>query len=131
MASERRGAAPLRRQTLHSLPPSGLNAGLYHPVIMRLPRELATSIAPALERLREHGPHPYYYPPDTMHVSVAGLAGFLSDVGQSLLEGQGPPLRTEASTREVRRALYAITSGGPASHPWTDRDLAKTIHGEE
>ena len=36
-------------------------------------------MAPILERLREHGPHHYYYPADAMHVTVLVLDGFLPD----------------------------------------------------
>jgi 2'-5' RNA ligase len=48
-------------------------------VIIRLPANVAMSAAPILERLREHGPHHYYYPADTMHVTVRVLDGFLPD----------------------------------------------------
>jgi 2'-5' RNA ligase len=52
---------------------------LHHSVIIRLPANVAMSAAPILERLREHGPHHYYYPADTMHVTVRVLDGFLPD----------------------------------------------------
>jgi 2'-5' RNA ligase len=48
-------------------------------VIIRLPESVATSVTLILERLREHGPHHYYYPADTMHVTVLVLDGFLPD----------------------------------------------------
>src|SRR5215208_602215 len=63
----------------HALPPSGADAASHHSVIIRLPESVATSVTLILERLREHGPHHYYYPADTMHVTVLVLDGFLPD----------------------------------------------------
>jgi 2'-5' RNA ligase len=61
----------------HALPPSGADAASHHSVIIRLPESVAASVAPILERLREHGPHHYYYPADTIHVTVRVLEGSL------------------------------------------------------
>jgi 2'-5' RNA ligase len=63
---------------LHSLPPSGPDAALYYTVVIRPPAHVVASVAPALERLQEIGSHHYYYPPDSMHVTVGGVSRFLS-----------------------------------------------------
>src|SRR5215208_5152102 len=63
----------------HALPPSGADAASHHSVIIRLQESVATSVTLLLERLRERGPHHYYYPADTMHVTVLVLDGFLPD----------------------------------------------------
>jgi 2'-5' RNA ligase len=65
--------------TPHTLPPSGSGVVVHDSVVIRLPAGVATSVAAALEGLRELGPHHYYYPPDTMHVAVAMVDGFLPD----------------------------------------------------
>ena len=62
-----------------SLPPSGRNAPLLFGVMIRPPAHVVASVAPALERMREIGPHHYYYPPDSMHVTVGGVSRFLGD----------------------------------------------------
>ena len=64
---------------LHSLPPSGPDAALHYIVVIRPPAHVVASVAPALERLHEIGSHHYYYPPDSMHVTVGGVSRFLSD----------------------------------------------------
>ncbi len=63
----------------HSLPPLGPDAGLHYTVMIRPPAHIVTSVAPALERLREISSHHYYYPADTMHVTVGSVNRFLSD----------------------------------------------------
>ena len=63
----------------NSLPPSGPDAALHYTVMIRPPAHVVTSVAPALERLREISSHHYYYPSDSMHVTVAGVSRFLSD----------------------------------------------------
>jgi 2'-5' RNA ligase len=66
-------------RALHSLPPSGPDAPLHCGVIIRPPAHVVTSVAPALERLREISPYHYYYPADSMHVTVGSVNRFLSD----------------------------------------------------
>jgi 2'-5' RNA ligase len=64
---------------LHSLPPSGQDAALRYTMVIRPPAHVVPSVAPVLERLREFGPHHYYYPPDSMHVTIGGVGRFLGD----------------------------------------------------
>jgi 2'-5' RNA ligase len=64
-------------RVLHSLPPSGPDEAWHYTVVVRPPPHVVLSVAPALERLREVGPHHYYYPPDSMHVTVGGVGRFL------------------------------------------------------
>ena len=64
---------------LYSLPPSGQDAVLHHTVVIRPPAHVVQSVAPLLERLRAFGPHHYYYPPDSMHVTIGGVRWFLGD----------------------------------------------------
>ena len=64
---------------LHSLPPSGPDAAFRYTVMIRPPAHIVTSVVPALERLREISSHHYYYPTDTMHVTVGSTNRFLSD----------------------------------------------------
>src|SRR5918993_3330784 len=65
--------------TLHSLPPSGLEAALHYTVVIRSPAHVGTSVAPILRRLREISPHHHYYPTDSMHVTMGGVGQFLHD----------------------------------------------------
>ena len=46
--------------TPHTLPPSGSGVAVHDPVVIRLPADVATSVAGALEGLRELSPHHYY-----------------------------------------------------------------------
>jgi 2'-5' RNA ligase len=64
---------------LQSLPPSGPDAALSYTVMIRPPAHVVSSVAPALERLHEISSHHYYYPADSMHVTVAGVSQYLSD----------------------------------------------------
>jgi 2'-5' RNA ligase len=64
---------------LHSLPPSGPDAALHYTVMIRPPAHAVTSVAAALERLRGISSHHYFYPADSMHVTVGGVSRFLSD----------------------------------------------------
>jgi 2'-5' RNA ligase len=76
------GSAQLRLSAgriLHSLPPSGHDEAWHYTVVVRPPPHVVLSVAPALERLREVGPHHHYYPPDSMHVTVGGVSRFLVD----------------------------------------------------
>ncbi len=66
-------------RTTPTLPPSGPGAAIYQTTVIRLPPNVAAGVAPALKRLREHGPQHYYYPADTMHVTVLTLGRFLPD----------------------------------------------------
>jgi 2'-5' RNA ligase len=66
-------------RTSYALPPAGPDAAVHQAVIIRLPLSVAESVAPTLERLRERDPHHYYYPPDTMHVTIRKLGRFPSD----------------------------------------------------
>jgi 2'-5' RNA ligase len=65
--------------TSRTLPPSGPGVDVHNSVVIRLPADVATSLAGALEGLRELSPHHHYYPPDTMHVTVAVVDGFFPD----------------------------------------------------
>lgn len=76
------GKAWLRLPTgraFHTLPPSGPDAAVYRPVVVRLRRNIAASITSALARLREHGPQHFYYPPESMHVTIQALGPLLLD----------------------------------------------------
>jgi 2'-5' RNA ligase len=64
---------------LHSLPPSGPDAALHYTVMIRPPAHAVTSVVAALERLRGISSHHYFYPADSMHVTVGGVSRFLSD----------------------------------------------------
>jgi 2'-5' RNA ligase len=64
---------------LHSLPPSGPDAPLCSGVMIRPPAHVVRSVTPYLERLREISPHHYYYPPDSMHVTVGSVDRFISE----------------------------------------------------
>jgi 2'-5' RNA ligase len=70
-------------RALHSLPPLGPDAPLLCGVMIRPPAHVVTSVAPALERLREISPHHYYYPADSMHVTVGSVNRFLNDGSNS------------------------------------------------
>jgi 2'-5' RNA ligase len=70
-------------RAFHSLPPSAPDAPLHYGVMIRPPAHVVTSVAPALERLREINPHHYYYPADSMHVTVGSVNHFLSDGSNS------------------------------------------------
>src|SRR5215204_3646972 len=65
--------------TFHSLPPSGPEVASHLSVIIRLPQHIVSSVASTLERLREVGSHHYYYPADSMHVTVGSASRFISD----------------------------------------------------
>jgi hypothetical protein len=64
-------------RTIHELPPSGPAAAVHQSTIIRLPLSIAAALTPTLERLQEQGPQHYYYPGDTMHVTVLSMDGFL------------------------------------------------------
>jgi 2'-5' RNA ligase len=66
-------------RTIYELPPSGPDAAVHQAAIIRVPSHVASSVAPALEELRQHNPHHHYYPPDTMHVTIRKLGQFPSD----------------------------------------------------
>jgi 2'-5' RNA ligase len=76
-------------KAFHTLPPSGPDAAAYRPVIIRLRSDIAASITLALDRLREHGPQHFYYPPESMHVTIQAL-------GPLLLDGPDSAARLEA-----------------------------------
>jgi 2'-5' RNA ligase len=63
----------------HELPPLGPDAGVHLAAIIRVPSCVASSVVPALERLRQHDAHHHYYPPETMHVTVRKLGYSPSD----------------------------------------------------
>jgi len=65
--------------TFHSLPPSGPEVASHLSVIIRPPQHIVSSVASTLERLREVGSHHYYYPADSMHVTVGSASRFISD----------------------------------------------------
>jgi 2'-5' RNA ligase len=65
-------------RTAYELPPSGPDVAMHQAVIIRLPLRVASSVAPALEGLRQRDPHHHYYPPDTMHVTIRKLGRFPS-----------------------------------------------------
>jgi 2'-5' RNA ligase len=48
-------------------------------VVIRPPQHIVSSVAPALDQLREVGPNHYYYPMDTMHVTLGSASPSLSD----------------------------------------------------
>ena len=64
---------------IHSLPPSGPDVPLHGGVFIRPPAHVVRSVTPTLQRLREISPHHYYYPADSMHVTVGSVDRFLSD----------------------------------------------------
>jgi 2'-5' RNA ligase len=66
-------------RTAHALPPAGPDVAVHRAIIVRVPSHVASSVAPALEVLRQHDPHHHYYSPDTMHVTVRKLGRFPSD----------------------------------------------------
>lgn len=65
-------------RTVHSLPPTGLEAAFHYPVIIRLSPAVAASMMPGLERLRALDPRHYYYPTESMHITVHSVSRFLS-----------------------------------------------------
>jgi hypothetical protein len=71
------------RSTFHYLPPSGPEVASHHSVIIRPPRHIVSSVASTLERLREVGPNHYYYPADSMYVTVCSASRFISDSSNS------------------------------------------------
>lgn len=69
-----------RGRVLHYLPPLGPDSVWYHLVmVIRPPAHVVPSVVSALNRLREIDSHHYYYPPDSMHVTVGGVSRFLAD----------------------------------------------------
>jgi len=69
-----------RGRVLHYLPPMGPDSAWYHlAVVVRPPAQVVPSVMPALKRLREIDTHHYYYPPDSMHVTIGGVSQFLTD----------------------------------------------------
>jgi 2'-5' RNA ligase len=66
-----------RRTTTPTHPSSGPGAAIYQTTVIRIPPDVAAVLAAALKRLHEYGPQHYYYPVDTMHVTVLNLDGFL------------------------------------------------------
>ncbi len=52
---------------------------MHQAAIIRVPSRVASSVAPVLERLRQHNPQHYYYPADTMHVTIRKLGQFAPD----------------------------------------------------
>jgi len=61
---------------VYALPPSGAAAAVKHAAVVRVPLRVGASLAPTLERLREHDPDHHYYPPDTLHVTLRKLGEF-------------------------------------------------------
>jgi len=98
---------------LHSLPPPGPDAPLHYTVMIRPPAHVVTSVAPALERLREISSHHHYYPADSMHVTVGGVSRFLSD-------GSNAAARL-AELRAIIRSYpsFDLTLGGLNVSPFT------------
>jgi 2'-5' RNA ligase len=66
-------------RTAYELPPSGPDVAVHQAVIIRVPLRVASSVEPALEGLPQHNAHHYYYPPDTVHVTIRKLGQFPSD----------------------------------------------------
>jgi hypothetical protein len=64
-------------RTNHELPPSGPDAAVHQAAIIRLPSSVASSVVPILERLRQNNADHYYYPPDTIHVTIRKLGRFV------------------------------------------------------
>jgi 2'-5' RNA ligase len=52
---------------------------LRYSVMLRPPPHIVAAMASDLERLREISPHHYYYPSDSMHVTIGGAGRFLND----------------------------------------------------
>jgi 2'-5' RNA ligase len=69
----------LAGSTFHYLPPSGPEAALGYSVIIRPPQHIVSSVTAVFERLCAVGSHHYYYPADSMHVTVGDASRFLSD----------------------------------------------------
>ncbi len=66
-------------RTAHELPPLGPDAAVHEAAIIRVPSRVASSVAPVLERLRQHNAQHYYYTADTMHVTIRKLGQFAPD----------------------------------------------------
>ena len=80
------GTTQLRLSTgraTRTFPTSGPSAAIHHTAIVRLPLSVAAALSPALERLRQYSPQHYYYPSDTMHMTVYNLDGFLPNVANA------------------------------------------------
>jgi 2'-5' RNA ligase len=75
------------------LPPQGLAAADHLTTVVRVPDDVAAALGAAQERLRRLDPRHHYYPPQTMHLTVANLdhmpAGVSDRIGP-VLEGLRP-----------------------------------------
>jgi hypothetical protein len=88
------GTAILRSGRRRELPQPGVR---YLTTIVRVPREIAAALQPALERLRAADASQRYYAPEQLHVTVAnldGLRGPMAEVERVLAEA--PPLALAA-----------------------------------
>ena len=65
-------------RTIRSLPRSGPEAAFHYPVIVRLPPTVAASVVSGLERMRVLDPSHYYYPAESMHITLYSVSRFLS-----------------------------------------------------
>lgn len=98
-----RGSAGRRAFTL---PPSGPAAAVHLTTVIRLPPEVASALAPALERLRAQGPAHHYYPPAALHVTVLNLDGLAVDGGPA--GGPAAVRALVAARRPFRLALRGL-----------------------
>jgi 2'-5' RNA ligase len=59
----------------HRLPPHGAGRATYVTAISRLPLDRARALAEMLEPLRTAAPQHYFYPPETLHITIRNLDG--------------------------------------------------------
>lgn len=59
----------------HRLPPHGPGADRHVTAVARIPAQQADDVARALAPLRAAGPAHYFYPPETLHLTIRNLDG--------------------------------------------------------
>lgn len=116
-----------------TLPASGPAAALHVTTVSRLPAEVVAALAPALDRLRAHGPGHYHYPPGTVHLTVQNLDGLDLDGGAGAarlaelraLVGSHPPFQAAVRGLGVSAStVFAQVLAGDATLRALRADLA-------
>jgi hypothetical protein len=97
-------------------PPSGPAAALHVTTVARLPAEVVSALAPALDRLRATGPGHHYYPPGTVHLTVQNLDGLDLD-GEAAAARLAELMALAGSHPPFPAAVRALASPRARSSP--------------
>jgi 2'-5' RNA ligase len=111
------------------LPPQGMSAANHLTTVVRVPDDVAAALTAAQARLRRWDAWHHYYPPSTMHLTIANLdhvPSGLSDQISTVLDGFRPfdvlvrglgvspttvfaqALPEDSALQELRRRLWAL-----------------------